>query len=64
MSIACRSFIFKPLHLVRLVDSGRNTLVYLSYTDKIMAGSPKNPVTAVPVNKTLIIPVRKLGLKR
>lgn len=54
-----RSFIFKTLHVIRLVDSARNTLVYLSYTDKILSGSPKNSVTAVHVNKTLIIPVRK-----
>jgi CreA protein len=54
-----RSFIFKTLHVVRMVDSARNTLVYLTYTDKILKGSPKNSVTAVAVDRNLIIPVSK-----
>ena len=54
-----RSFIFKTLHVVRMVDSSRNTLVYLTYTDKLINGSPKNSITAVPVDKTLTIPVSK-----
>lgn len=44
-----RSLIFKTLHVVRLVDTTRNTLVYLTYTDKLINGSPKNSVTAVAV---------------
>ncbi len=35
------SFIFKTLHVVRIVDAKRNTLVYLTYSDRIATGSPK-----------------------
>lgn len=54
-----RSLIFKTLHVVRMVDSARNTLVYLTYTDKLIKGSPKNSVTAVAVERHTPIPVRK-----
>lgn len=54
-----RSLIFKTLHVVRMVDTARNVLVYLTYTDKIIQGSPKNSVTAVPVNRDMEIPLRK-----
>ena len=43
------SFLFKHVRVVRMVDSKRNTLVYLVYSDKLIDGSPKNSVTAVPV---------------
>lgn len=52
-----RSIIFKTLHVVRMVDSTRNTLVYLTYTDKVISGSPKNSVTAVTVPRSIAIPV-------
>lgn len=54
-----RSLIFKTLHVVRMVDTARNVLVYLTYTDKIIQGSPKNSVTAVPVSRDMKIPLRK-----
>ncbi len=44
-----RSIMFKHLRVVRFVDKKRNTLVYLSYSDKLIKGSPKNSVSAVPV---------------
>ena len=53
-----RSIIFKTLHVVRMVDSTRNTLVYLTYTDKLINGSPKNSVSAVPVDRSMTIPVK------
>jgi CreA protein len=52
------SFIFKELHVVRAVDSKRNTLVYLTYSDRVVSGSPKNSVTAVPVPRATPIPVK------
>ncbi|MDR5772206.1 CreA family protein [Caballeronia sp. LP006] len=52
------SFIFKTLHVVRVVDAKRNTLVYLTYSDRIATGSPKNSVTAVPVPEGTTIPVK------
>jgi len=44
-----RSIWFKYLHVVRFYDAKRNTLVYLSYTDKALKGSPKNSISTVPV---------------
>ena len=52
------SALFKTLRVVRMVDKVRNTLVYLVYSDKILDGSPKNSVTAVPVQSTTLIPTR------
>ncbi|MBB1073699.1 CreA family protein [Rhodoferax sp. 4810] len=52
------SFLFKHVRVVRMVDVKRNTLVYLVYSDKIIEGSPKNSVTAVPVPASTPIPVK------
>jgi CreA protein len=52
------SLVFKRLRVVRMVDSARNTLVYLTYSDRVIEGSPQNSVTAVPVDRTIPIPVR------
>jgi len=52
------SFLFKKLRIVRIVDSKRNALVYLTYSDKLVDGSPQNSVTAVPVDRGTVIPVR------
>ncbi|QID18000.1 CreA family protein [Nitrogeniibacter mangrovi] len=54
-----RSVLFKTLHVVRMVDVKRNTLVYLTYTDKVISGSPKNSVTAVTVDHATPIPVER-----
>ncbi|HLA33372.1 MAG TPA: CreA family protein [Rhodocyclaceae bacterium] len=54
-----RSLIFKTMHVVRMVDAPRNALVYLTYTDKIVSGSPKNSVTAVAVARETPIPLKK-----
>ncbi|SCX76401.1 CreA protein [Nitrosospira sp. Nsp13] len=52
------SILFKRLHIVRMVDSKRNTLIYLTYSDKLIDGSPQNSVTAVPVMHATPIPVK------
>jgi CreA protein len=44
-----RSFIFKRLHVVRFYDKPRNVLVYVSYSDRVIQGSPKNSISSVPV---------------
>ena len=51
------SLLFKHLRVVRMVDATRNTLVYLSYSDRLIEGSPKNSVSAVPVPLTQPIPL-------
>lgn len=43
------SLIFKKLQVVRFYDMKRNALVYLSYSDKVVDGSPKNALSAVPI---------------
>lgn len=43
------SLIFKTLQVVRLYDARRNVLVYLSYSDRVIEGSPKNSISVVPV---------------
>jgi len=52
------SILFKRLHIVRVVDAKRNTLVYLTYSDKLIEGSPQNSITAVPVVRRNPIPVK------
>ena len=52
------SLLFKHLRVVRMVDRKRNTLVYLTYSDRVIEGSPQNSVTAVPVDRATPIPVR------
>ncbi len=52
------SILFKRLRIVRMVDRARNTLVYLTYSDRLVDGSPQNAVTAVPVDRGIAIPVR------
>ncbi len=43
------SVLFKTMHIVRMADPKRHVLIYLTYSDKLLDGSPKNSVTAVPV---------------
>lgn len=52
------SLVFKRLRVVRMVDAKRNTLVYLTYSDRVIEGSPQNSVTAVPVDRGTVIPVK------
>ena len=52
------SLVFKKLRVVRIVDKPRNTLVYLTYSDRLIEGSPQNSVTAVPVERGNVIPVK------
>lgn len=50
------SLIFKRIHVVRIVDRKRNALVYLTYSDRLIDGSPKNSLTAVPLPASVPIP--------
>lgn len=53
------SVLFKRLQVVRMVDARRNVLVYLTYSDKLVDGSPKNSVTAVAVDGSTPIPLSR-----
>ncbi len=52
------SLIFKKLRVVRMIDAKHNTLVYLSYSDRVIEGSPQNSVTAVAVDRATPIPLK------
>ena len=43
------SLVFKSLQVVRFYDKKRNVLAYLAYSDKVVDGSPKNAISAVPI---------------
>ncbi|MGR9051963.1 MAG: protein CreA [Gammaproteobacteria bacterium] len=43
------SLVFKTMQVVRFYDKKRNTLIYLVYSDKLVEGSPKNSISAVPI---------------
>ncbi|KRT53850.1 CreA family protein [endosymbiont of Ridgeia piscesae] len=51
------SILFKTMQVVRFYDASRNTLIYLTYSDKLVDGSPKNSITAVPLYRPT--PVKK-----
>jgi len=53
-----QSILFKRLRVVRMLDTKRNTLIYLSYSDRLIEGSPQNSVSAVPIDRATPIPVK------
>jgi len=42
------SLIFKSMQVVRFFDATRKVFVYLVYSDRVIEGSPKNSISAVP----------------
>jgi CreA protein len=43
------SALFKRVQVVRFFDEPRNTLVYLTYSDRVIEGSPQNAISAVAI---------------
>ncbi len=43
------SMLFKKMQVVRYFDKKRSTLVYLTYSDKLIEGSPKNSISTIVV---------------
>lgn len=43
------SLLFKTIQVVRFYDKKRNVLIYLTYSDKLIEGSPKNSVSTVVI---------------
>ena len=52
------SLVFKKIRVVRMVDRKRNALVYLTYSDRLIEGSPQNSVTAIAVDRAQMIPTK------
>ena len=44
-----RSVLFKTLQVVRFFDEAHKVLVYVSYSDRVIEGSPKNSISTVPI---------------
>jgi CreA protein len=44
------SLVFKHVQVVRMIDVKRNTLVYLTYSDRVIEGSPENSIAAFVVH--------------
>ena len=53
------SLVFKKLRVVRMIDAKRNALVYMTYSDRVIEGSPQNSVTVVAVDRATPIPVER-----
>ena len=47
------SILFKKLKVIRMVDTKRNVLTYVTISEKLIDGSPQNSITAVPVGKSI-----------
>lgn len=45
------SLVFKRVQVVRFHDKERDTLIYLTYSDKLIDGSPKNAISAVVIRE-------------
>jgi CreA protein len=43
------SVLFKRIQVVRFFDKARNALVYLTYSDRLVDGSPQNSLSAVAI---------------
>lgn len=44
-----RSIGFKKLRVIRMFDKPNNTLVYMTYSDKLIEGDPDNAISAVSI---------------
>jgi CreA protein len=56
-----RSLFFKKMQIVRGCDTKRNILVYMTYSDKLVDGSPKNSTSSVPIQPWGAGEVQKCG---
>ena len=45
------SLVWKKTQVVRFYDAKRNVLVYLTYTDRVIEGSPRNSISVVPLGR-------------
>lgn len=59
-----RSLLFKELHVTRFYDQSSNALVYLTWSDRVIEGSPKNSIAAVALATWNGIPAQSPRLDR
>ena len=52
------SLVFKKIRVVRMIDRKRNALVYLTYSDRLIEGSPQNSVTAIVADRSTPVPMK------
>lgn len=50
------SLVFKTLHLVRIIDPVHEAAIYMTYSDKVIDGSPKNSISVVPLGRPIRVP--------
>lgn len=50
------SLVFKTLQVVRFYDPKRHVLIYLTYSDRVIEGSPKNSISVVPIRPWAVVP--------
>jgi CreA protein len=43
------SILFKTMQVVRFYDPKRRVIIYLTYSDRLVDGSPKNAISVVPI---------------
>ena len=53
------SLLFKKLRIVRIVDPARHSLVYLTYSERVIEGSPQNSVSVVAVDRAVAMPIKR-----
>ncbi len=51
------SLVFKTMQVVRFYDKQRHVLVYLTYSDRVIEGSPKNSISVVAIQPWAAITV-------
>lgn len=54
------SLLFKRVQVVRFYDEVRNALIYLTYSDKLIDGSPRNAISAVVIAPWLETPTLQM----
>ncbi len=58
-----RSILFKELHVNRFYDAAANSVIYLTWSDRLIEGSPKNAISAVTLQPWGTTPPGKPLLK-
>lgn len=55
------SLLFKHIQVVRFYDAKRNTLIYLTFLDKLIDGSPQNSISTVQITNAIFGEINDSG---